>query len=89
MISRQSREGNLPNVGWIDLGDAESDDRILLDTASEGARLKLQIAAEGVRLARARALKQAGVDHVALSTDRPYAEVLHRVFAERARRLRR
>ncbi len=84
-----TRESNLPNVGWIDLGDAESDDRILIDTSSEGARLKLQIAAEGVRLARARALKQAGVDHVALRTDRPYAEVLHRVFAERARRLRR
>ncbi len=39
--------------------------------------------------ARARSLKFAGVDHVELRTDQPYAEALHRAFAERARRLRR
>ncbi len=84
-----SRESRLPETGWIELEDAESGTKMLVDTSSDDTRLRLQIAAEEARLTRARSLKQAGVDHVALQTDRPYAEALHKAFAERARRLRR
>ncbi len=84
-----SRESRLPEAGWIELEDAESGTKMLVDTSSDDTRLRLQIAAEEARLTRARLLKQAGVDHVALQTDRPYAEALHKAFAERARRLRR
>jgi hypothetical protein len=84
-----SRESRLPEAGWIELEDAESGTKMLVDTSSDDTRLRLQIAAEEARLTRARSLKQAGVDHVALQTDRPYAEALHKAFAERARRLRR
>ena len=83
------REFALPDSGWIELVDAETGERTLADTSHERTRLALTMAAEGARLARARALKQVQVDHVALRTDRPYAEPLHRSFAERARRLRR
>jgi uncharacterized protein (DUF58 family) len=83
------RELDLPEAGWIELQDAESGERTLINTTHGGTRLALTMAAEDVRLRRARALKQAQVDHVALRTDRPYAEALHRAFAERARRLRR
>jgi uncharacterized protein (DUF58 family) len=83
------RETTLPAAGWIELEDAETGERILVDAAHDRTRLELAMAAEEVRLARARTLKQAQVDHIALSTDRPYAEALHRAFAERARRLRR
>jgi len=83
------REFELPDAGWIELEDAESGQRELVDTSHHGTRLELAMAAEKGRLARARALKQAQVDHIALRTDRPYAEALHRAFAERARRLRR
>jgi uncharacterized protein (DUF58 family) len=84
-----SRESQLPEAGWIELEDAESGSRMLVDTSSRDTRLKLQMAAEETRLARVRALNQAGVDHVQLQTGRPYAEPLHRAFAERARRMRR
>ena len=84
-----SRESRLPEAGWIELEDAESGTKMLVDTSSDDSRLRLQIAAEEARLTRARSLKQAGVDHIALQTDRPYAEALHKAFAERARRLRR
>jgi uncharacterized protein (DUF58 family) len=83
------REFALPEAGWIELEDAESSERVLVDTSHGPTRLALAMAAEKVRLNRARALKQAQVDHIALRTDRPYAEALHRAFAERARRLRR
>ena len=84
-----ARELQLPASGWIELEDAESGGRLLVDTSHRATRLKLEIAAEEARLARARALKRSKVDHIALRTDRPYAEALHRAFAERARRLRR
>jgi uncharacterized protein (DUF58 family) len=83
------REFELPEAGWIELEDAESSERVLVDSSHGPTRLALAMAAEKVRLNRARALKQARVDHIALRTDRPYAEALHRAFAERARRLKR
>lgn len=83
------RETFLPDCGWLELEDSESGRTILVDTSSSAFRLEAQVAAEQARLRRARALAQAKVDHVALRTDRPYAQDLHRVFAERARRLRR
>ncbi|UCD24078.1 MAG: DUF58 domain-containing protein [Gemmatimonadota bacterium] len=84
-----ARESMLPEAGWIELEDAETGTKMLVHTSSDETRLRLQIAAEEARLARMRALKQAGVDHVALETNRPYAEALHQAFAERARRMRR
>jgi uncharacterized protein (DUF58 family) len=84
-----SREFELPDAGWIELEDAETGGRALVDTSDPGARLQLRIAADEQRLARARALKRAAVDHVALATDRPYAQALHAAFARRARRMQR
>ncbi len=83
------REVDLPNAGWVELEDAETGERLLVDTTDRGARLKLRMAAEHALNARARALKQIGVDHVALRTDQPYAQALHRAFALRARRMSR
>jgi uncharacterized protein (DUF58 family) len=83
------REGDLPAAGWIELEDAESGARALVDSNHTDARLGVAMAAEQARAARSRAFKHAQVDHVALRTDRPYAEPLHRAFAERARRMKR
>ena len=60
-----------------------------LGASCDWSRLAFTMAAEQRRLARTRALQRAQVDHIALRTDRPYADVLHRAFAARARRLRR
>lgn len=83
------REFVLPRSGWVELEDAETGQRTLVDAGHEPTRLALAMAAEQFRQARARRLKQCRVDHVALRTDRPYTEPLHRAFAERARRLKR
>lgn len=83
------REMELPAAGWVELRDAESDLGVLVDTSHAPTRVKLRIAAEQARLQRARVFSQVQVDHVALRTDRPYAQALHRTFALRARRLRR
>jgi uncharacterized protein (DUF58 family) len=83
------RETELPAAGWLELRDAETGESVLVNSDRADVRLAVAMAAEADRLARARAFTRARVDHVGLRTDQPYAEVLHRAFAERARRLRR
>lgn len=83
------REEELPNAGWIELDDAESDQRVLLDTGDPSVRAQARHLAAARRDERHRALTAAGVDHVSLTTDHDYAVPLHRAFAMRARRLRR
>ena len=83
------RETELPEVGWVELEDAETGGRLLVDTTDPGARLRVRLAAEDLRIRRARALEASGVDHLSLSTDQPYEKPLRETFARRARRFKR
>jgi uncharacterized protein (DUF58 family) len=85
----EPRELAVPDAGWVDLEDAETGRRMLVDTSHAPTRDRLRAAGERLLQDRARKLVQAGVDRVALRTDVPYAVPLRRAFAERARRLRR
>ncbi len=83
------RELALPDAGWIDLQDAETGQRVLLDSSHGPTRTRVRAAAERQLQERGRKLLQAGVDRVALRTDVPYGPPLRRAFHERARRLMR
>lgn len=83
------RELALPDAGWIELEDAETGGRVLLDTGHDGTRDRVRIASERQLQDRNRRLLHAGVDRVALQTNVPYAVPLRRAFAARARRLKR
>ena len=83
------REHDLPDAGWIELDDAETGRRVLVDAGNPATRSRVRLTAERRGNDRHRGLTSAGVDHVALSTDRDYALPLHRAFAQRARRLHR
>ena len=83
------RETNLPDAGWVELEDAETGRRVLVDTGHEGTRGKVRLAAERGLQERQKKLRRAGVDVIALQTHVPYAQPLRRAFAERARRLKR
>lgn len=83
------RELDIPDVGWIELEDAEAGTRILVNTSDARARLQLRMAAEKVRQQRAKALERGRVDQIALRSDEPYGQPLHLAFARRARRLAR
>jgi uncharacterized protein (DUF58 family) len=83
------REYDLPDAGWVELEDAETGQRILVDTSHTKTRTRIRVAAERVQQERTRKLVQAGVDRVALHTTVPYGAPLRRAFAERARRLAR
>ncbi len=83
------REYDLPDAGWVELEDAETGQRVLVDTSHGPTRTRVRVAAEALQQARTRKLVHAGVDRVALHTTVPYGPPLRRAFAERAKRLSR
>jgi uncharacterized protein (DUF58 family) len=83
------REQELPESGWIEMVDAESGRRVLVDTGSREVRSRMIQLATRRREERARALAASGADHVRLETGTDYAIPLRRAFALRARRIHR
>jgi len=82
------RERELPNVGLIELEDAETGEEILIDTSDPEVRLMFSgLTGEG-KEARDRLFRSVGVDCVDVTTDRPYVDALMRFFRMRANRLR-
>jgi len=83
------RERDLPAVGLLELEDAETGERLLLDTNSRQVREAYALAARH----RAETLRQlansAGIDLVEISTDGGHLDALLRFFKLRERRLRR
>ena len=82
------RESDLPAVGILELEDAETGRRVLVDTWDRRTRSRFAEAARERVAARRRLFRQNKVDFVELSTDRPYDAPLVRFFHERARRAR-
>jgi uncharacterized protein (DUF58 family) len=85
----EPREHELPESGWIEMVDAESGRRVLVDTGSREVRMRVARLAERRREDRARSLAASGADHVRLETGTDYAIPLRRAFALRARRIHR
>lgn len=83
------REVAFPDAGWVDFSDAETGQRLLLDTGHPATRARLRLSAERLVAERTRKLQQAGAARVALRTDVPYGVPLRRAFHARARRLNR
>jgi uncharacterized protein (DUF58 family) len=80
------REEQLPESGWIELTDAETSERVLVDTGNRGVRERIAQLAERRRVARKHAFSASGADHLGLETGRDYKLLLRRHFAARARR---
>jgi uncharacterized protein (DUF58 family) len=83
------REEALPAVGLLELEDAETGGRVLVDTASRAVREGFAAAA-GRRRERLRQLAHSSrIDLVEVSTDGSHLDALVRFFRVRERRLRR
>jgi uncharacterized protein (DUF58 family) len=82
------RETEIPNVGWVELEDAETGEIYFLDTTDAANRQKF--AQEAIRrgVLRDKNLRAANVDPVDIRTDKPYFEPLIRFFRMRAKRFR-
>lgn len=80
------REQELPNVGFIELKDAESGEILLVDTASPLARKEFNALNARQRQERSRLFRSMGVDEIMISTGRHYVEPIARFFRIREKR---
>jgi uncharacterized protein (DUF58 family) len=83
------REEEMPAVGLLELEDAETGQRLLLDTSSVAVRQAFARAAQGRREALLQLARQAHVDLIEVSTAGGHLDALIRFFRLRERRLRR
>src|SRR5437879_13386037 len=81
------RERELPDAGWVDMEDAETGQRVLLDTSHGPTRTRVRVAAERQLQEGARKLIQAGVDRVAVQAAVPYGAPRRRASPQRGRPL--
>jgi len=81
------REITLPDVGMIDLEDAETGETLLIDTGSRTIRDGFYHDALNMHNTRDSFFKSIGVDHINILTDRSYVEPITRFFCMRAMRL--
>lgn len=82
------REVSLPEVGFIELEDAETGEVVLVDTFRAEVREMFQQRASREVEERARIFRTMNVDHVDIRTDQSYVEPLIRFFRMRAKRFR-
>ena len=84
---RDPREEELPAVGLVELRDAETDERAVVDTFDRKVReefaLKSRLRLEGLR----RMLRSASVDHVEIRCETDYMLPLIKFFKMRERRI--
>ena len=82
------REHAVPDVGLIELEDAESGIPVRLDTSDPRVREAFRDRALEVRAAASRALRETGVDVVEVTAGEPYDAPLRRFFRIREKRRR-
>jgi len=82
------REHSLPDVGFIQLQDAETGEIVEVDTRNERVRQMFESQAEERTESVSSLLRRAGVDELSVSTGEPYTTSLRRFFAARERRSR-
>lgn len=83
------REQELPNVGLVELVDAETGELMLVDTSSPAWRKEFAARAEAEYQQRKQILRRMKMDPVTLETGQDFVEPLRRLFHKRgARRAR-
>ncbi len=80
------REIEMPGIGIVELEDAETGSRLLLDTSHAPTRQRFHEMALRRQRERAQLLRSCGVDLVELRTDEPYLKPLIKFFRMREAR---
>jgi uncharacterized protein (DUF58 family) len=82
------REESLPNVGFIELEDAETGEIILVDTSDSVVRGMFTKQTDESKLGRDKLFRSINMDYIDIRTDHSYIEPLIKFFRMRARRFR-
>jgi len=83
------RELELVDVGFLELLDAETDRRVVLDSGSRYVREQFEHLSSEAEVRLSRTLSRLSIDRIAIRTDRSYVEPLISFFKERERKLAR
>ncbi len=86
VVLEDPREAALPDVGLVELEEAETGRRYVVDTGDARVRDGFARQAATARAERDRGLRAADVDAIVVRTDRPYTQPLLRFFRMRERR---
>ncbi|GMV94389.1 MAG: hypothetical protein AMXMBFR82_41670 [Candidatus Hydrogenedentota bacterium] len=86
VVVSDPREAELPNVGLLNVRDAETDREVLVDTSNASVREQYALEARKRAAERDRILRRNRVDAIHVRTDRPYVEEIYRFFRMRERR---
>jgi uncharacterized protein (DUF58 family) len=81
------REIELPNAGIIELVDAETGRPYVIDTSSEKVRAGYAKNAAEIYANRSKLFGSVGVDHIDISTGKPYIEEFIKFFRMRKKRM--
>ncbi len=81
------RETALPDIGIINLEDAETERNFMLDTSSPSVRSAYRSNALQTFEKRQKIFRSTNIDHVDIRTDMPYAIELYKFFRMRERRI--
>lgn len=81
------RERSLPDVGYLELVDAESDQRVVLDSGNRYVREQFEHLASQDELKLRQLLRRTSVDQIDIQTDRSYVPPLIEFFRARERKL--
>ncbi|MBI1976841.1 MAG: DUF58 domain-containing protein [Candidatus Omnitrophica bacterium] len=82
------REREIPDVGFIQLEDPETSERLLIDTSDRRYREQVSRRIQSLLQQRQRLFQSTRLDTVQLRTDQPYLEPLIHFFEKRAKRFR-
>ena len=83
------RESELPNVGLVELEDAETGEIVLLDTSSKKIRATYKKIADEFTTRLEDELRMLSIDRIEIATNADVTNPLIRFFKERERRIRR
>jgi uncharacterized protein (DUF58 family) len=86
VVLEDPREAELPAVGLVELEEAETGERYVVDTRDWRVRDAFARQASIARVERDRDLRATDVDAIVVGTERPYTEALLRFFRMRERR---
>ena len=79
-------ERQLPDAELAELEDPETGELVLVDTSDRGVRAAFAEKAAEDEAALLRFFNRSGIDHVELSTDKPYINAVRALFQRRARK---
>ncbi len=85
---KDPREGALPDIGIVELEDAETGEEILVDTSDPELRASFAELSRAAAAERKRLFRSVGIDAIDVNTDASYVEPLMQFFRMRARKIR-